>query len=134
MSEDHKIFDELLNIRRRIRLAVGLRGALLGVGLLGLLTFFSLAVDRFFRLGVPARGVLLVLYSVAFVYFVWKYLLRPLRQQLDHSTLADLVERERPAFQDVIRSAVDFLRAEPAGTEVESFLRESVISRVFQGL
>lgn len=128
MRDGRHILDELAGIRRRIRLAAGARGALLGLALIGTLTLFSLGVDRLFRLGVPARCVLMGLYALALGFFIWKFVLRPLRQRLDDASLADLVEREHPEFEDIIRSAVNFLGLESAPSESENFLRRAVIA------
>lgn len=120
-------------VRREIRRAAGLRGATLVCAAFGAFVLVSLALDRLFRLGVFARGVLLALYAAALLAAVWRYLVRPVLFPLVDRAIADLLERRRPDLHDRLRSAVDFARdpavtaaAEPAG-DIELALKRLVV-------
>ncbi len=126
----------LESARREIRLIAGLRGGSLTAAIASAIVFGSFLVDRLFRLGVPARALLLMVYAGTLAWGIWRFLLRPLRHGLTDRELADVVERERPDFGDRVRSAVDFVRDEKvarpaidAGTEdLEVALKRSVVA------
>lgn len=111
--ETARIQHFLESIRRRIRRAAGLHGVLFNAAALAGVAVLSLFLDRVFRLGVPARALLLLLYTGALALATWRLLIRPLVFPLSPRVLADLLERLQPELHDRLRSAVDFLR-EPA--------------------
>lgn len=133
-NDKHTVLKLLRKVRREIRLAVGLRGSLIASAVLSSTAVVSLLADRLFRLGVPSRALLLLVFVGVVGYVVWHALVRPLREPLSERSLADMVERERPHLGDRLRSAVDFL-ADPVVTsqdvdvDFETALKRTVVSQ-----
>lgn len=105
-----KIEARLASLRAMVRSSVALRGGSILVLACLAAALLSLAVDRTFRLSVPARAVSLTFYAAAILAIGWKHVLRPLRQTLPVGVLAEFLEGRFPRFQDALRSAVDFAR------------------------
>ncbi len=96
-------------IRKRLRVSLA-RFPLLAVSFLALAWLLQAVADRYMRLSLPARSVLLLLDTLVVAGLFWFYVIGSLRRKLDQRAAALLVEREMPEFNSALVSAVDFCK------------------------
>lgn len=97
----------LAGLRRRIRRYVGLAGAAHLVAALGAFFWLSLAADRFLEPPAGVRAGLLLAAGAALVVLAVRRIVAPLVIPLRNSSLALLLERRFPQFQDRLLTVVE---------------------------
>ncbi len=115
-------------VRRRARVALGLRGAASLVLLVVAVSLLSFGLDRLLRLAWGSRAVILVLMLTMLGAVAWSRLLRPLLAPLPDDELARLVEGRHPFLEWRLLSAVQF--ADPAwapGPETSRSLAAAIV-------
>jgi hypothetical protein len=103
-------------VRRRLRLAVTVRGLSWIFALLFLVAAAGGLVDWRIHLPILVRALVLVGSLSAAGYLGYRYLLRPLAAKVDDLSLALRIENRYPVFNDALASAVQFLE-QPAESE-----------------
>lgn len=106
----------LAALRRRIRRYVGLAGAARLVVALGALFWLTLLADRFLEPPTAVRAGILLAAAAALTVVVVRRIVFPLAVPLRNSSLALLLERRFPQFQDRLLTVVE-LASRPLATE-----------------
>lgn len=107
------VSSQLTSLRRRIIawfLIDGV-GRLLGV-VLGIV-LFDLLIDRFLRMDVPQRTIMLVLATAAIAYLFWRWLVRPFLRRPGDDALVLKVEDRHADLGELLISSVQFSRMSP---------------------
>jgi hypothetical protein len=104
----------LVSLRRRIRQYVWQEGVAQAVVWLGLAFWGTLAIDWFFEPHVAVRFILLAVIGIAFLYIVWRQILRRAWVPLSDGNMATILERRFSQFNDSLLTTVT-LREQSAG-------------------
>jgi len=96
----------LASLRRRMRLALAVEGAVWALGTIGLLAALSLAVDRWLRLGTPTRLALAAVGAVIIAVVIYRKLISPLRLSLDDLDLAHVLDRRERGVAELIANVL----------------------------
>lgn len=102
-------------VRWRIRLAIWLAGKAVLLGWFVLFVAVSLPLDRWFRLDVPQRAILLAAVAVLLLALAWRRLLRPLLFPLTDAFLCRRIEAKDPAFGGLLLGTLEFTTASVPG-------------------
>ncbi len=97
----------LAGLRRRIRRYVGWVGAARLVAALGAIFWLTLVADRFLEPPAAVRAGILVIASALLVVVAVRRIVLPLMMPLRNSSLALLLERRFPQFQDRLLTVVE---------------------------
>ncbi len=119
------------DVRQRIRRYVWLEGLAIALVWLAVTFWIGLALDYLpVRMGasempVVARGVLLAIISLMLLFILYRWVLRRTFVQLRDASLAILIERKFPQFQDSLVTIVE-LDADPQASELQDGMLQSV--------
>jgi hypothetical protein len=87
------LLDRFTDFRRHVRSQLLLEGAARLFAATVLLAFLSFALDRVFRLSLPARMAMVVAAGITLCVIIWRELISPMRLKLDPLTLAAALDR-----------------------------------------
>lgn len=87
-------------------------------------------VDRYFRLPLGVRAILLAVDVAVVLFLLWKWVVQPVRRRLDRRGAALLVERALPEFDSSLISAVEF--CEPHITHPPGEMLRALLNQVSQ--
>lgn len=84
-------------------------------------------VDRYFRLPLGVRAILMAVDVAVVLFLLWKWVVLPVRRRLDRRGAALLVERALPEFDSSLISAVEFCEphtSHPSGEMLRALLHQ----------
>jgi hypothetical protein len=100
-------------LRRQIRWYIGLEGLTVAIAWLGIAFWVGLALDYLpvlvgaNEMPRQARLIMLVVFSLVLIYLVYRFVIRRIFVRLADRSLALLLERQHPEFNDTLVTAVD---------------------------
>ncbi len=102
-------------LRSRMRRWLSVRGLARLLWIVLAILLLDMLLDRWFRMDLAQRGIMLVLIAATAAWMAWRYLVRPLSQGITDDALVLEVEKKNPQMAQSVISGFQLLRNERSG-------------------